>query len=139
MKDTANSPSWMTRTAVRAATAPLPGGLQRDRYRQELTAEAGSLPRRAQLGFALSLALHSFALRRALARSAPILTADQPPPRHKPLLCRLHVRHVWHMQVTEDGQRYRRCVRCGLDDAGLVRHPFPDHGEMAGAFFFGPR
>ena len=35
------------------------------------------------------------------------------------LLCRLNLRHVWHVESTEDGQRYRRCRRCGkYEDLG---------------------
>jgi hypothetical protein len=29
------------------------------------------------------------------------------------LMCRLNLRHDWHVESTEDGQRYRRCRRCG--------------------------
>ena len=29
------------------------------------------------------------------------------------LWCRLNLHHVWHVESAEDGQRYRRCVRCG--------------------------
>jgi hypothetical protein len=32
------------------------------------------------------------------------------------LLCRLNVHHVWHLEHTEDGQRFRRCVHCGKVD-----------------------
>jgi hypothetical protein len=32
------------------------------------------------------------------------------------VLCWLNVRHLWHAESTEDGQRYRRCVVCGKDE-----------------------
>jgi hypothetical protein len=32
------------------------------------------------------------------------------------LLCRLNLHHVWHTETTEDGSRFRRCVRCGRDE-----------------------
>jgi hypothetical protein len=34
----------------------------------------------------------------------------------KALLCKLNLRHEWHVQHTEDGSLYRRCLRCGKDD-----------------------
>ncbi|UEL29477.1 hypothetical protein [Pseudarthrobacter sp. L1SW] len=32
------------------------------------------------------------------------------------LLCKLNVRHEWHLEHAEDGGVYRRCRRCGKDD-----------------------
>ena len=32
------------------------------------------------------------------------------------VLCRLNLRHAWRVESTEDGQRFRRCLRCGKDD-----------------------
>ena len=37
----------------------------------------------------------------------------------KMLMCKLNLRHVWHIESAEDGSgRYRHCTRCGkwLDD-----------------------
>lgn len=31
----------------------------------------------------------------------------------KMLLCKLNLSHDWHIESTEDGERYRRCRRCG--------------------------
>lgn len=31
----------------------------------------------------------------------------------KALLCKLNLRHDWHIETTDDGGRYRRCERCG--------------------------
>jgi hypothetical protein len=33
-----------------------------------------------------------------------------------PLLCRLALHHAWHYENTEDGGRYRRCLKCGKYD-----------------------
>ena len=40
------------------------------------------------------------------------------PPRTKvcPLWCRLRLHHQWHPAITEDGEHYRRCRACGMDD-----------------------
>lgn len=32
------------------------------------------------------------------------------------LLCRLNLRHQWHLEHTDDGGVYKRCLRCGKDD-----------------------
>ena len=32
------------------------------------------------------------------------------------LLCKLNLRHDWHVEHTDDGRHFRRCVRCGRDD-----------------------
>ncbi|MDP9695977.1 UNVERIFIED_ORG: hypothetical protein J2X79_003555 [Arthrobacter globiformis] len=34
----------------------------------------------------------------------------------KALLCKLNIRHEWHVEHTEDGSLYKRCLRCGKDD-----------------------
>lgn len=34
----------------------------------------------------------------------------------KALLCKLNVRHDWHVEHADDGSIYRRCRRCGKDD-----------------------
>ncbi|TQJ36748.1 hypothetical protein FBY36_4056 [Arthrobacter sp. SLBN-122] len=38
------------------------------------------------------------------------------------MLCKFNVRHEWHIEHTEDGAIYKRCLRCGKDgeaaDAG---------------------
>jgi hypothetical protein len=36
----------------------------------------------------------------------------------KILMCKLNLRHVWHIETTEDGSRYRHCTRCGKYDSG---------------------
>jgi hypothetical protein len=34
----------------------------------------------------------------------------------KALLCKLNIRHEWHVEHAEDGSLYKRCLRCGKDD-----------------------
>ena len=35
------------------------------------------------------------------------------------LLCRLNLRHDWHVESTDDGERFKQCRRCGkYDDRG---------------------
>ena len=46
----------------------------------------------------------------------------------RPLLCRLNMHHVWHTESTEDGGRYRKCVKCGKEDSGVPRGPAPGIG-----------
>jgi len=36
----------------------------------------------------------------------------------KTLLCKMNLRHDWHIQTTDDGGRYRRCARCGKYQEG---------------------
>lgn len=36
----------------------------------------------------------------------------------KNLLCKMNLRHDWHIQSTEDGGRYRRCQNCGKYQEG---------------------
>jgi hypothetical protein len=32
------------------------------------------------------------------------------------LLCKLNIRHKWHVEHAEDGSRYVRCRHCGKDN-----------------------
>ncbi|MFJ5859901.1 hypothetical protein ACIQCM_00600 [Pseudarthrobacter sp. NPDC092439] len=32
------------------------------------------------------------------------------------LLCKLNIRHEWHLEHADDGVVYKRCRRCGKDD-----------------------
>jgi hypothetical protein len=34
----------------------------------------------------------------------------------KALLCKLNIKHDWHVEHAEDGSPYSRCRRCGKDD-----------------------
>ena len=55
-------------------------------------------------------------LRRALLEEWDVTIA--PSQYSKPLLCRLHLHHHWKWQYNPEGQRYRRCTRCGRDHMG---------------------
>ena len=40
------------------------------------------------------------------------------------LMCRLDIRHEWHVETTEDGGRYKHCRTCGkYDDRGGTGGP----------------
>lgn len=120
----------MRHAAVVVATVVLPPGQVRRRYRREFDAEMESLTGWRQYLYAVGIVAGALALRRAVGRPAPTLGSSDPPPARRPVLCRLHLHHEWHTFTTEDGQRYRRCVRCGLDDDEILSHRFPNHGEM---------
>jgi hypothetical protein len=124
-----------TRAAVWFATALLPRGPDRERYRRELDGEMRSLSGAARVRLAAGMMASAYALRRAVV--APSREPGGPivAPTHKPLLCRLHLHHVWRNETTDDGKRYRRCALCGLDDDGLVSRRFPDHNEMIISYF----
>ena len=34
------------------------------------------------------------------------------------LLCKFGIHHHWHIEHTEDGGLYKRCLRCGKDESG---------------------
>jgi hypothetical protein len=38
----------------------------------------------------------------------------------KPIRCWLGLHH-WHLEQTEDQERYRRCSRCGVDEPEQLR------------------
>jgi hypothetical protein len=106
-------PRFWTRRTVLLATRALPRGPLRDRYQQELVAELYAMTGSQQTSHALGVLAHSFALRAAIAGD-PALTEEAPV--KKPYLCRTHLHHVYRTASTEDGSRYRRCVRCGKED-----------------------
>ncbi|HET6652883.1 MAG TPA: hypothetical protein VFH10_09595 [Nocardioides sp.] len=111
--DAANRPAIAARCAVVTATLVLPRGSSRTRYRQEFLAELSFIERSAsQLRFSVGILSRAWALRRALTEENTMIHDAVP---RTPLLCRLHVHHQWHTETTEDGARYRRCLRCGKD------------------------
>lgn len=100
---------WAVR-AVEVATLLLPPGPVRRRYRHELVSELWGMSVRQQLSHSLSVLASAPSLHRAL------LDAGELEFPHSPLWCRLHIHHRWHVSVTEDGERFRRCLACGTDD-----------------------
>lgn len=112
--------------AVRLATRMLPPGDARGRYRSELIADLSYLDRAHQLIYASGVWSTAWALRRELTQELTMDDTISTPTR--PLACRLHLHHHWHVESTEDGSRYLRCTRCGKDE------PYNGHGPLDGAF-----
>jgi hypothetical protein len=113
----------LTRLAVGVATALIPPGQVRERYRTEFAAELAELSATQRVGHALSLVATAPALHRALVDSGAV---DVP---HSPLWCRVHLRHRWHTLSTDDGARFRRCPDCGLDHDGTMdSHMYGGYG-----------
>ena len=109
---------WSSRL-VRLAARALPAGAVRNRYRSEFLAELHGMTPREQAGHAISVLSHVWSLRLAVT-SQELAGADELVSLHvesRPLLCRLNLRHVWAWHSTDDGERYRRCVRCDKDDS----------------------
>lgn len=111
---------------VRVATRMLPPGDTRERYGVELVADLSYLDRSHQLSYATGVWSTAWALRRELTQELTMDDTISIPTR--PLVCRLNLRHHWHVEATEDGSRYRRCTRCGKDD------PHIGHGPLDGSF-----
>lgn len=125
---------WSSRT-VRLAARALPGGADRDRYRQEFLAELHGLGRSRQWRHALAVLVRSHALRSAIAARAPIPTETAMIVKSpsKPLLCRTNVHHKWVQKWTTDGHRYMCCARCGKDRTEYDDGNFSSTGKVAGA------
>ncbi|HYN30446.1 MAG TPA: hypothetical protein VES95_11365 [Dermatophilaceae bacterium] len=104
------------RLLVGVATATLPSGAVRERYRREHLGELRAVSRGGQVNYAAGALATSWALRRAVLEGNDMSTTTKRP--GKPLLCRLNLHHAWRPESTEDGGRYRRCARCGKDDVG---------------------
>ena len=103
-------PHWWATGAVHLATLLLPPGRVRSRYRTELEAEQWGMTSREQAAHTWSVLVCAPELHRALVESGEL------PVPHSPLWCRLRLHHRWHRAVTEDGEPYRRCLACGMDD-----------------------
>lgn len=114
-------PRLWTRQAVRLSTSVLPAGEVRLRYRQELLAEMYSMTRAEQTAHGISVIAHALSLRAAVTSDEHL--AKEAEMNRPPITCRINLHHVWHMERTEDGGRYRRCVRCGKDDSGGPGNP----------------
>lgn len=110
---------------MRLAVRLLPAGPWRPRYRQELLAELHDLERGQQLGHAVRVLLHVWPLRCGIDRHRTLEGATSHDQRFAdpPLHCRIGLYHHDRTAWTDDGHRYRRCVECGRDNAGLGRGP----------------
>jgi len=116
------------RVLVSAATATLPSGQVRERYRLEHLGELSVLPAHDQTHYAVGALASSWSLRRALLQDRDMTST--PTRSSKPLLCRLNLHHRWHKEHNPAGESYRRCRLCGKDDPGdpprgTPKHPMP--------------
>jgi hypothetical protein len=106
-------PTPWQRRGVAISTWALPRGAIRDRYRDELLAELYASPPRHRVHYTTGVLTRAWALRQAVVDDEPLAKETAMP--RKPLTCRLNMHHVWRTLSTEDGNRYRRCIRCGKD------------------------
>ena len=97
---------------VRLAARTLPAGAARDRYRAEFLSELHGMTSWRQLRHALGVLAQSGSLRMAVTDRGMLGWEGTP------VMCRVRLHHRWRWQRTEDGGRYRHCVRCGKDDGG---------------------
>ena len=116
---TARAPHPVARIGLGLAARALRRPGDRARYRAEFLAELHDLPPGGQLRFTAGVLSQTFALRAALGSSptraeedAMTLTTAQKPFNWR---CRLFRKHHYVVRSTEDGGRYRTCVRCGHD------------------------
>jgi hypothetical protein len=120
--------------AVRLAARALPKGAVRDRYSAEFLAELPGLTEGQQTRHAIGVLTHVWALRAAVSsQGQPAGGTDVLTTRTDaiPLLCRLNLHHVWRWFSTDDGSRYRQCVRCDRDDH-RTRSPLDQNGFGVG-------
>lgn len=120
--------SAAARVLVGAATATLPSGAARERYRLEHLGELSALPPHDQVHYAVGALATSWSLRRALFQEADM--TQTPGQAAKPLACKLNLHHHWHKEYNPAGESYRRCQVCGKDDPGdpprgTPKHPLP--------------
>jgi hypothetical protein len=114
---------------VRLATTLLPPGDLRQRYRCELVADLQYLDRPRQLSYATGVLSIAWALREELTKESAMDDTTSTPT--IPLLCRLNLRHRWHLEFTEDNTRYSRCLRCGKDNPRLGGYGLGGGGGFA--------
>ena len=114
-------PFGLVAGAVWVATRLLPAGGARDRYQREFIAELCGMSDLDQVKHAARLLLTAGLLRAALVNAERSAVLDALPVPRAPrmyLACRLHLYHKWRTQFTEDGHRYKCCVKCGKDMPG---------------------
>ncbi len=116
------------RLLVAMSTRVLPSWA-RDRYEAELDAELTDLNSPRQWRHALAFAATIWPLRLEVLRGAAETRGFSAAPLH----CLLGIGHRWRMTSTPDGQRYRRCNRCGLDDP-RIGNGLPDKSAWTIAY-----
>ena len=115
---------------VRTATRLLPAGEVRRRYRWELAADLYYLDRSHQLTYASGVFSTAWQKRRELTQEIDPMN-DTNTTSAIPLLCRLNLHHQWHLEFTEDNQRYSRCLRCGKDNPRVGGYGISGGGGFA--------
>ncbi len=111
-------PPLLAAALVRLASAALPVGAIRDRYRREFLADLHGMTARQQARYGLGVLAQCASLRTAVGIAywrALTEEIDVNLRAHRPVLCRLNVHHSWVTSGTEDGGRYLQCKRCGRD------------------------
>ena len=121
----AGPPTWWASFTVRSASLPLPADY-RHRYRQEFLAELYGMTPAEQRRHAAGVLSRVWTLRVALTEPERLLREEAT--MAKPWRCRLHL-HRWRFERDYQGQRYRKCVRCGAISGGST--PLPG-GEFGG-------
>jgi hypothetical protein len=113
------APLTLARAGCELAVRRLPNPDDRLRYRAEFLGDLHTLTPTAQVRYAAGVLSQVFALRAALdvtptraEEDAMTLTTTR---RSFNLRCRLFRKHRYVVRSTEDGGRYRTCVRCGHD------------------------
>jgi hypothetical protein len=110
-----SGPGFWARRGVLTATWLLPAGPTRERYRREFLGELHGLDRRRRAAFTLGVLSRALALRVAVAGNQP--RGEEVTMKRTPVLCLIRW-HTYRTRRTEDGQAYKRCIRCGKDHDG---------------------
>ncbi len=103
------APAW-ARSTVTLACRLLPEGPVRDRWRDELQADLEVLTGRQRAAYVAGVVGNAWALRSAVRGGEPTVAVAQVP--HRPLGCRLNLRHSWHVMSTDDGHPFWECRHC---------------------------
>lgn len=121
-------PNLIPRLLIATATRALPRGVSRDRYRREFASELPELGRTRQIGYALGVVTHIWALRTVLVKGVDS--------EHVSLLCRTNIHHHWRRQVSDEGASFETCTRCGKEKGPIERSDVENSG-MAGGWLSG--
>lgn len=105
-------PPLVARLLIDLAVRLVPAEV-RPRYWYEFRSEAAEATR--PIRCAADLLVHAPALRTSIGyREGDPLPVSFP--RYRPFGCRLNWTHHWVVQRNDDGERYRRCLYCGVDN-----------------------
>ncbi len=115
-KDRASANSRIAAILIDQAVRLVPVA-QRARYWHEFRGELRGLSPRRQRQYAAGVLGQAPRLRGAIGRHRPA----EPPLtvtglRYRPVSCRLNLRHHWMVLTNDDGEHYRRCMLCGVDN-----------------------